>query len=69
MIVFLFEFRVPAVKLSSRLIFWFVATTVFRPLDKSSQLIQSWLMFMVAPLVFDIFAFGLRCLSLCNLSA
>lgn len=33
---------------------------VFRPLDPSSKTVQNWLVFMILPLAFDIFAFGLR---------
>jgi hypothetical protein len=32
----------------------------FKPLSKGSAIVQSWLMLMVVPLVFDVFAFGLR---------
>ena len=32
----------------------------FKPLSKGSAIVQSWLMLMVIPLVFDVFAFGLR---------
>ena len=32
----------------------------FQPLERDSKMIQNWFMFMVLPLVYDIFAFGLR---------
>ena len=33
---------------------------MFKPLHRTSYLIQAWLMGMVVPLIFDIFAFGIR---------
>ena len=33
---------------------------MFKPLHRGSYLIQVWLMGMVVPLIFDIFAFGIR---------
>ena len=38
----------------------------FSPLAKGSVMVQSWLMFMVVPLVLDVFAFGLR-LAFCDI--
>jgi hypothetical protein len=38
----------------------------FKPLSKGSAIVQSWLMLMVVPLVFDVFAFGLR-LAFCDI--
>lgn len=40
---------------------------VFQPLERSSPAVQNWFMFMVLPLVFDIFSFGLRCVLACSL--
>lgn len=39
---------------------------VFRPLERSSKTVQNWLVFMILPLSFDIFAFGLR-LAFCDI--
>lgn len=33
---------------------------VFQPLEKSSVIIQTWMMLLVLPMCFDIFAFGIR---------
>ena len=33
---------------------------MFQPLLKGSNLVQSWLMFLVIPMCFDIMAFGIR---------